>query len=50
MQVKKVLTVSSFEVEHRSFQENFILKKIHEMEDISQWINMLAHSNVVCAV
>lgn len=48
--MRKVLTANSFEVEHRSFQENFILKKIHEMEDISHWIHMLAHSNVVCAV
>lgn len=37
-------------MEHRSFQQSFILKKIHEMEDISHWINMLAHSNIVCAV
>lgn len=35
---------------HRDFESEFVLRQIHEMEDISKWIDMVAHSNIVTAV
>jgi hypothetical protein len=45
-----VLTATSFEVEHRDFGAKFLLRQIHEMEDIRGWIDLVAHSNIVTAV
>lgn len=35
---------------HRDLNENFLLRQIHELENIEKWIDMVAHSNIVTAV
>jgi hypothetical protein len=48
--VKRILTATSFEIYHHQFDENFLLRQIHELENIEKWIDMVAHSNIVTAV
>lgn len=50
IQVTRVQSSTQFEVKHRDFEEEFILRQIHEMEDIGKWIDMVAHSNIVTAI
>jgi hypothetical protein len=49
-EVKRCLTPSSFIVWHKDFEQEFILRQIHEEEDLEVWINMVAHSNIVTCV
>ena len=46
----RILTTSSFEVYHRDLQQEFVLRRISEIEDISKWIDMVSHSNIVTAL
>ena len=38
LQIKKVLTATSYEVWHFDFKKTLILRKIDEEENIEQWI------------
>jgi len=49
-EVRRCLTPSSFIVWHKDFEQEFILRQIWELEDLSIWINMVAHSNIVTCV
>lgn len=44
------MTPSSFIVWHKDFEQEFILRQIWELEDLTVWINMVAHSNIVTCV
>lgn len=35
---------------HKDFEQEFVMRQIHEEEDLEVWINMVAHSNIVTCV
>ena len=47
--MKRIITDVSFVIYHEDFRQEFFLKKIPEFEDISKWIDMQTHSNLVTA-
>ena len=40
---------SAFFIYHEDFRTEFIIRKIHDEEDIKNWINLQTHSNIVTA-
>ena len=44
-----VLNDSSFVVFHEDFRREFVIKSIPEGEDISKWIELQTHSNIITA-
>lgn len=49
IQVKRIVSETSFLVYHDDFRQDFLIKQIHDDEDINRWIDMHAHSNIVTA-
>ena len=49
LSVKGILTEKCFVVDHEELQEELVIKCIPEDEDISQWINLPSHTNIVTA-
>lgn len=41
------MTETSFVVYHEDFRQHFMIKQISETENVTRWIDMHAHSNVV---
>lgn len=50
IEVKRCLTPTSFVVWHKDFEQEFVMRQIHELEELDVWINMVAHSNIVTCV
>ena len=49
MQVRKILTDTSFVIYHEDFRQEFLIKQIPENETLDKWIDMQTHSNIVNA-
>ena len=47
--MKKVVNKSTFIVYHEDFRQEFFLKEIPDNEDVSNWINVQTHTNIVTA-
>lgn len=47
--VKAILSEHSFIMYHEEFKQEFMARKIADDEDISKWIDLQAHSNIVTA-
>ena len=49
LSVKGILTEKWFVVDHEELKEELVIKCIPEEEDISQWIDLPSHTNIVTA-
>ena len=48
-QVKHVLSDTAFIVYHEEFRQEFIVRKVSDEEDITNWVNLQTHSNIITA-
>lgn len=47
--IRKVLSETSFVLYHEEFRQEFMARKIEPDENISDWVNLQTHSNIVTA-
>jgi len=47
--VKRIINMRTFEVYHEDFRRDFMLKQIQDNEDVSKWIELQTHTNIVTA-
>jgi serine/threonine protein kinase len=47
--VQQIVSETSFIVHHEDFRQDFMIRQISATEDITKWIDMNAHSNIVTA-
>ena len=49
LQVKHVISDKAYIVYHEDFRQEFIVREVPEEEDITKWIDLQTHSNIVTA-
>ena len=48
-QVKHVINASAFIIYHEDFRREFIIKSVPDSEDVTKWIELQTHSNIITA-